>query len=167
MKNKTKTLLSHKKNQKKTHKQCIKKFRIYPPFLYSRLDRWLKSMSKKGWHIIHCGTFFFWFERGDPEEKEYFTYGLTTQEGKYSLTLRYPLLERTYGLRNSKSKINSNKTKKYQVVEIDISKIDIENDIGYKELISDRNSLYMRYFIRNCIVISVVILTLIVLFLVF
>lgn len=162
-----KKIILTQKNQKKPHKQFIKKFRIYPPFLYSRLDRWLKSMSEKGWHIVHCGMFFFWFERGDPEKKEYFTYGLTTQEGKYSLSLRYPLLERTYGLRNNKSRINSDKTKKYQIVEIDISKIDIKNDTGYKELISDRNSLYMRYFIRNCIVISVAISTLIVFFLVF
>lgn len=114
-------------------------------------------MSEKGWHIVHCGMFFFWFERGAPQKKEYFTYASLTQEGRYSIALRYPFLEKTYGLPKEKSKINSNETKKYQILEIDVNKIDIENDVGYKELINDRNSLYVRYFlIRLGIMLSVV-----------
>lgn len=159
--------LNHFKNEKNLidpSKQYIRKFRIYPYFVYNRLDKWLKEMSAKGWHIVHCGIFFFWFEKGEPKDKEYFTYGLSTQEGKYSLSLRYPLLEKTYGLKKKKSPINSNKNKVYAVVEIDLSRIDIENDVGYKEMISDRNRLYMKYFIRNVCVILSAILVLIVLF---
>ena len=51
-------------------KQYLKKFKIYPTFWYGRLDKWLKEMSKSGWHIVHVGWFFFWFERGEPLEKE-------------------------------------------------------------------------------------------------
>ncbi len=73
-------------------KEYIKIIRMYPAFLYHRLDKWLKLMSRSGWHIVHCGLFTFWFEKGKPIEKEYFTYGLSTQEGKYSISLRYPML---------------------------------------------------------------------------
>ena len=161
---KKKTLSRSKKFQMDPSKQYVKKFRIYPPFLYSRLDKWLKLMSAKGWHIVHSGIFSFWFEKGEPTEKEYFTYGLATVEGKYSISLRYPFLEKTYGSKNKKSKINSNQTKKYQILEIDLNKIDIENDVTYKELINDRNRLYMQYFIRNFCVISVGVSILIALF---
>ncbi len=138
-----------KKFRREQGKQYVKKFRIYPSFLYCRLDKWLKSMSLKGWHIVHCGLLFFWFEKGEPAEKEYFTYGLVTHEGKYSISLQYPLLEKTYGVKKKKSKINSNETKTYQIVEIDLGRIDVQNDIGYKELISDRNRLYMRHSLRT------------------
>ena len=135
--------------QRNPNKQYIKKFRFYPSFLYAHLDRWLKEMSRKGWHIVHSGLFYFWFEKGAPAEKAYFTYGLSTQEGKYSLTLRSPLLEKTYGVSKKASKINANTTKKYQIVEIDTETIDIESDIGYRELLHDRNRLYGMYCIRN------------------
>ena len=139
-------------------KQYIKKFRIYPYFLYSRLDKWLKSMSKKGWHIVHCGIFFLWFEKGEPKEKEYFTYGLPTHEGKYDISLRHLFLEKTYGVKKRKSKINANEAKTCQIVEIDLEKIDIENDIEYKELVSERNRLYMQHFIRVSCAIAISIL---------
>ena len=138
-----------KKFHPDSQKQYIKKMRIYPYFLYGRLDKWLKSMSLQGWHIVHCGLVFFWFEKGEPSEKEYFTYGLSTQEGKYNLSLRHPFLEKTYGVKDKKSKINSNNAKKHQIVEIDLDRIDINNNFGYKELIFDRNRLYLRCFIRN------------------
>ncbi len=130
--------------------ETCKKIRIYPTFLYRRLDRWLKEMSRKGWHIVHCGVFSFWFERGECEEREYFTYGLGTQEGKYSISLRYSFLEKTYGLK--KSRINANPKKSYQIVEIDPHKI---ADHGYQELIRDRDRLYLRYFVRNLLAIGV------------
>ena len=44
---------------------------------------------------------------------------------------------------------NKNQSKTYLTVEIDTQKIDIENDVGYKELISDRNKLYNKRAIRN------------------
>ena len=132
---------------KEVGKIYIKKFRFYPTFLYYKLDKWLKTMSAGGWHIVHCGIFFFWFEKGDPESKEYFTYGLSAQDGKYNINLMHPSLERRYGVKAKKSKINANKSKSIQIVEIDTDKIDVNNDADYKELISDRNSLYLRYFI--------------------
>lgn len=156
---KNKKLKKRTKFHKDTHKQYIKKIRIYPPFCYGRLDKWLKSMSLKGWHIVHCGLFSFVFEKGEPKEKEYFTYGLISQEGKYSVSLRYPLLEKTYGLKKKKSKINSNESKSHQIVEIDLNKTDIEKDVGYKEMISDRNRLYFRHFIKNlCVTLFFIVL---------
>ena len=134
-------------------KTYMKKFRIYPPFLYYRLDRWLSKMSENGWHIVHCGWFMFWFEQGEPLKKEYFTYGLSTQEGKYLISLRYPFLEETYGVKKKKSKINSDEKKGYRIVEIDLKRIDTKNDTGYKELVSDRNRLYLFHFIRDTIAI--------------
>ena len=131
-----------------SRKEYIKKFRFYPSFLYYRLDKWLKNMSAMGWHIVHCGIFFFWFEKGNPESKEYFTYGLSVQEGKYNISLMYPSLEKAYGVKSKKSKINANKYKTLQIVEIDADKVDINNNSGYKELIHDRNSLYWKYFIK-------------------
>ena len=131
-----------------SQKQYLKKRRVYPCFLYSRLDKWLKSMSLKGWQIVHCGLLTFWFEKCEPEEKEYFTYGLATQEGRYSISMRYPFLDKTYGVQKKKSKINGNDAKTYHIVEIDIKKIS-ENkklEIGYKELIHDRNCLYLQHF---------------------
>ena len=158
MKNKMKTPLHNNKFPAALSKQYVKKLRIYPAFLYHRLDKWLKQMSADGWHIVDCGILFFWFEKGEPEEKEYFTYGLSTQEGKYSISLRYPFLEKTYGVKKKKSKINSNEGKKHQIVEIDLNRIDVNNDVGYRELIEDRNRLYLRYFIRNfSIILSVLI----------
>jgi len=153
MKKSIKISTSKNKFEKDSKKQYIKRIRIYPAFLYSRLDKWLKKMSFKGWHIVHCNTFCFWFEKGHPANKEYFTYGLGSQEGKYSISLRYPSLEKTYGAKNKTSLINSNKSKKYHIVEIDVENVDIETDIGYKELIYDRNKLYLRYFIRNVAII--------------
>jgi hypothetical protein len=148
------------KNWLDPKKQYLKKIRIYPTFLYNYLDKWLKEMSLSGWHIIDCHMFSFVFEKGEPTQKEYFTYGLSTQEGYYNISLRYPFLEKTYGVKKKKSKINSNTTKSYQIIEIDLNKIDTQNDVGYKELVNDRNRLYKRFFIRN---LSIIFATLIVL----
>ena len=139
------------KNKSKKEKEYLRNFKFYPTFLYDRLDKWLKQMSLNGWHIVDCGAIWFLFEKGEPKEKEYFTHGLNTQEGNYSISLRYPLLEKTYGIKKKKSKINAKDRKSYNIVEIDTNRIDIKNNVGYKELISDRNRLYRRYFIRNLI----------------
>ena len=140
-----------RKRHKKT-KECIKKIRTYPSFMYHRLDKWLKAMSLKGWHIVHAGWFIFVFKKGEPSKKEYFTYGLSTQEGKYNLTLMYPMLEKTYGVKPKQSAINSNKRKAYNIIEIDTKRIDVEHDAGYQELLNDRNRLYTKYFLRNSII---------------
>ena len=50
------------------------------------------------------------------------------------------------------------KKKKYRTIEIDTKKIDIKNDVGYKELINDRNRLYRKLAIRNAILFLVLII---------
>ena len=144
-----------KRFQKDTTQKYLKRVRIYPSFMYGRLDKWLKEMSLSGWHIVHAGLFTFIFEKGEPCVKEYFTYGLVTQEGEYSISLRYPFLEKTYGVKEKKSKINSNKAKTHSIVEIDLERINPKENAGYKELVADRNRLYLRYFIRNAFAILV------------
>ena len=127
----------------------LKKYRFYPLFMYNKLDKWLAEMSRNGWHIVHCNIFTFWFEHGNPANKEYFTYAEFSQKGKYSITLLHPFFERRYGLKTSKSKINSNHYKKYEILEIDTDKVDTRNDVGYNELLNDRNRLYFKYLTRN------------------
>ena len=152
MKNKT----TKKRFVPSADKQYIKKFRIYPPFLYFMLDKWLKKMSSEGWHVVHCSLLFFWFEKGEPKNKEYFTYGLGSHEGEYSVSMRHPHLEKIYGVKKKKSQINSNESKTYNIVEIDTDRIDINNNVGYKELLNDRNRLYKKHFLRYAIALSVV-----------
>ena len=139
-------------------KQYIRKFRIYPSFLYNRLDRWLNKMSLSGWHLVDSNPISFLFESGEPENKVYFTYNAgwgLNDAGKYSIPLRYPFLEKTYGARAKYSKLNKNQSKTYLTVEIDTQKIDIENDIGYKELVNDRNKLYGMLALRNAIILLI------------
>lgn len=138
----------------------IRKFRFYPSFLYNKLDKWLNQMSLSGWHLIDSNPISFLFEQGDPENKIYFTYeaGSTrNDDGKYSIPLRYPLLDKTYGVKNKYSKLNKNRKKSYLTVEIDTQKIDINNDVGYKELVNDRNRLYRNLAIRNAIILLVLV----------
>ncbi len=97
----------------------------------------------------------FLFEQGNPENKIYFTYeagGIRNDASKYSIPLRYPFLDKTYGVKSNHSKLDKNRRKTYLTVEIDTQKIDIKNDVGYKELISDRNRLYRKLAIRNAII---------------
>ena len=91
----------------------------------------------------------------------YFTYeagGFRNDDGKYSIPLRYPFLIKTYGVKKKYSKLNRNEAKSYLTIEIDTQKIDIENDVGYKELINDRNRLYRKRAIRNTIIFFTIIL---------
>ena len=144
-------------NQRSNNNALKKKFRIYFSFSYFLLDKWLKKMSANGWHVVDCSFCIFYFEQGEPAEKEYFTYGLPANEGYYSIELRYPFLEKTYGVSKKKSKINGNTAKAYNIVEIDTKRIDIKRNAGYKELVFDRNKLYGMYSIRYFAVLIVVI----------
>ena len=94
-----------KKNPQKTY---IKKYKFYPSFMYSKLDKWLKSMSQKGWHVVDCGLLWYLFECGAPCEKEYFTYSESSfrSNGYFSIILRHPNLDSVYGVKKRKSKIN-------------------------------------------------------------
>lgn len=134
---------------KNPKKQYIKKHRFYLSVFYPCLDKWLKKMSSRGFHIVHCSLFTFWFEVGVPLAKEYFTFSEVLNEGKYSILLRHPSFQVKYGVKKSKSTINDNESKAYQIVEIDLERINVKSDIGYKELVSDRNALCRRYVLRN------------------
>ena len=142
-------------------KKYLRKFRLYPSFLYNRLDKWLNKMSLLGWHLVDSNMFSFLFERGEPQNKIYFTYDVgwgLNDAGKYSIPLRYPFLEKTYGVKAKYSKLNKNRSKSYLTLEIDTLKIDVENDIGFRELVSDRNKLYKKLAIRNVLIFLLVIL---------
>ena len=142
-------------------KKYVRKFRIYPSFSYSRLDKWLNRMSNLGFHLVDSNPISFLFECDKPKNKIYFTYDAGSgrnDAGKYSIPLRYPFLEKTYGVKPKYSKLNKNRSKTYLTVEIDTHRIDIENNVGYKELINDRNNLYNRRTIRNLIIFLVAIL---------
>ena len=144
------------KFQKDPSKTYIRKFRFFPCFAYAKLDAWLHSMSLLGWHLVDSNMISFLFELGAPKDKTYFTYTQMPREGgAYSIGLLYPGLEKTYGVKKKYSKLNKNEAKAYTTIEIDTKKIDIENHIGYKELVSDRNRLYKKLAIRNAIVIFV------------
>lgn len=146
-------------------KKYIRKIRFYPAFMYTKLDKWLNKMSLSGWHLVDSNIFSFLFEEGDKKNTTYFTYDFgwaRNDSGKYSIPLRYPFLEKTYGVKPKYSKLNKNKTKFYSTVEIDTQKIDIENDVGYKELISDRDELYTKLAIKSAVAFLVIILILVV-----
>ena len=133
-------------------KKYIRKFRIYPSFAYNRLDKWLNRMSNSGFHLVDSNLISFLFECGECKNKVYFTYDAgcwRNDDGKYSIPLRYPFLEKTYGVKPKYSKLNKNQSKAYLTVEIDAQRIDIKNDVGYKELINDRNKLYNKRAIKN------------------
>lgn len=153
----------HRRFEINSQSEYKKVYRFYPYFLYFRLDKWLKSMSKKGWHIVHSGLFYFLFEKGEPKEREYFSYGEITHEGRYSITLRHPFLEKVYGVDKKKSVINSNKEKRVNIVEIDTDKISGEKAYGYRELVSDRNRLSLSFFLRNAFAILICVIVLILL----
>ena len=141
------------KFQKDPAKTYIRKFRVYPCFDYPRLDAWLHAMSLDGWHLVDSNMISFLFEQGAPRDKVYFTYTQMPREGgAYSIGLLYPGLEKTYGVKKKYSKLNKNEAKAYTTIEIDTKKIDIDNHIGYKELLQDRNRLYKKLTVRNTLV---------------
>ena len=147
--------------------KLIRKIRIYPDFLYSRLEKWLHKMSLKGLHLVKRKFgIIYYFEKGEPEEKEYFAWSPTaTGEGKHSIPLRYPHLEKQFGVKKKNSKLNKNATLKYDtIIELDRDLIYGEKKIAYQELISDRNRLYMQKFIKFSLIMALVAVILAVLF---
>ena len=142
---------------KNPNKHYVRKIRLYPPFLYFALDTWLHKMSQKGWHIVDCSVITYLFEKGPAQEKEYFTYaagGSGRNDGGYfNISLRYPFLEKTYGVKKKNSKINANNRKTHRIIEIDTKRIDIKNDAGFCELRKDRNKLHALEAVRDAAII--------------
>lgn len=140
----------------------IRKYRYYPDCCFFALDTWLKRMSRNGYHLVDYGIITYVFEKGKPKDREYFTYSCDRiGEGKYSIRLRYPNLDKTYGVKRKKSKLNqANVSKGVTVLEIDTNRISTEDDIGYKELIKDRNRLYLIRAIRNAVVVLLMLMML-------
>lgn len=96
-----------KKFLKNPSKQYKKIYRFYPQCMYHQLDKWLKQMSAKGWHIVHCSIFYFLFEKGNPQQKEYFTYSADSPhrgEGRFSISMRYPFLSSHFGVKKKSQK---------------------------------------------------------------
>ena len=143
----------------KSHVLRIKKIRFYPRCLFFLLDKWLKQMSKQGWYLVNYNLLVYEFEKKTPCEKEYFSYTCDwIGEGKYSISLRYPLLQQTYGVKKKKSMLNRNyRFQGTTILEIDTQKIDVEKDPGYHELIHDRNRLYTMYTLRNVALLAVLV----------
>ena len=136
----------------KSNKCELVKFRIYPIIRYAALEKWLKTMSLEGWHLVRRKfSCIYYFESGPKVEKEYFVwawgFGAKNDSGQFDINLRYPFLIKTYGVKKKKSKLNRNSIEKFDtIIEVDPDKI---NDIGYKELVSDRNRLYKLAHIRE------------------
>lgn len=144
--------LKFKRFKKDNSRKYMKRYCFVPSFLYPQLDKWLEKMSSQGWHIVDCNLFSFTFEKGKPLKKIYFTFSLGTfhrNEGYFDILLRYPTLETTYGVKRKLSKINANEAKAYQIIEIDTARIDVESNMGYRELMKDRNKLYVLKAVRN------------------
>ena len=151
-----------KKTAIKNGKRIIRKYRFYPSFLLFLLDRWLKKMSLKGWHLIENGSFSFTFEEGQPCEKEYFSCLPSGENlnggGKYSIHLRHPFFERVYGVHKKRSKLNKATSRSHvplTIIEVDKDRIDINTNIGYLELKHDRNRLLAIDYLRAILIISV------------
>ena len=144
----------------------IRIYRFYPDCLFFLLDAWLKKMSKNGYHLVDYGIITYVFEKGNPEDREYFTYSCDRiGEGIFSILLRYPNLANTYGKKKKRSKLNkSNHSKGRTILEIDTDSISLKNNIGYNELIKDRNRLYFVRAVRDIAFFLFMILILIVLY---
>ena len=135
-----------------SNKEIKKVLRFYPCCLYFLLEKWLKQMSLSGWHLIERKSFIYCFEKGKPQNREYFAWDPTaTGMGKYSIPMRYPFLIKTYGKHKKKSQLNRNSLQKGDtIMEVDTERIDVSSDVGYKELVSERNRLYSLMTLEFC-----------------
>lgn len=146
---------------KKARKGTCARVRIYPPVVYFLLEKWLKKMSTKGLHLVNCNFgIIYRFEKGIPEEKEYFVWDTTrTGEGKYSIELRYPLLRKEFGVKEKRSKLNKNSSRKhFNIIEVDKTKLNTEQNLFFSYLRKERNRLYLLRFVNMLIVVAFLII---------
>lgn len=137
----------------------IIKYKFYPSFRYRKLELWLKEMSEQGLCLIDYGFLKYVFKESEVSSRIYFVFncgGVHKDEGKYSILLKYPLLEKEYGLSSHRSFLNKNmknKIKHKNILEIDSDKL---ND-GFYELVAERDKLYLKRTIKNIIVFAIMI----------
>lgn len=143
------------------NKKLILKFYFVPSFLYSHLEKWLNQKSKSGLQLVCYRGIIYYFEQREPSDRVYFAYnrtGYRNDDGKYSVSLRYPLLERQYAISTKLSKLNKS-NKKYinskKIIEIDKNKIDVVFD----DIVRERNTIYFKKFLRDVLIFSVALLS--------
>ena len=145
----------------------ITKFRFYPAYRYAKLETWLNDMSSEGWRLIDYGLFKYKFQRSDRKRCKYFVYntvGWRRNDGYYDLSLRYPMLSKTYGIPARQSILNKNIQKNFynkHIVELDEKKIDGE----FQTLVRERDVLLKKMALINLfrlllLIIGYIILTL-------
>lgn len=130
----------------RTGKVLLRKFRFYPRFLLSRMDKWLSKMSADGWHVIYVGMLRFVFEKGVPENKLYFSYlDDYPYSSMYSMPRSVYSFVRKYRVSKKKSKVNLNTERLkcyYKVTELDLEKLDPNTNEEYKDFVRARDDLY-------------------------
>lgn len=75
----------------------IIKYKFYPSFRYHKLELWLKEMSEQGFCLIDYGFLKYVFKESEFSSRIYFVFncgGVHKDAGKYSILLKYPLLEK-------------------------------------------------------------------------
>ena len=143
--------------------KIILKIKYIPSFLYSFLEVWLNKMSKTGLQLTHYKGFIYYFQKSEPSDRIYFVYnhtGYRNDEGKYSLSLRYPCIEKQYALSSHYSKINKSNKKQNnwkKIVKIDSNKIDAD----FNDIVNERNRIYLKRFLRNTAIFLVTVAVLI------
>lgn len=138
-------------------------FRIYfvPSFLYFYFEKWLNCMSKKGLQLVYYKGFIYYFKIGEPSDRMYFIYNCTgyrKDDGKFSVSLRYPCLEKQYAVTAKLSKLNK-LNKKYlnskRIIEIDKNRV----DIGFNDIVQERNKIYFKKSFRDLLIFLVALLS--------
>lgn len=143
--------------------KTISKYRIYFPITYGRLEKWLGKMSRNGAQLIRYGAIKYVFSLGEAKERSYFVYHIGAaprrDEGFFSMSLRYPLLQQDIGLSKNRSHLNRNAgsgNAAKAILEVDTERALTQ----YQELVSERNRLYLLEFLRNGAILALVILLL-------
>lgn len=133
---------------------CKKKVIPLPFFSAFLTEFYLNSLCKKGLRLVSWRGIQFQFTESTQPYARYFVYypgdmGFRRGDGKYSLTLRHPNIEKVYGLGKSASKLNlfaQRTSHGFSVVELSQQAL---SNIGYQELLQDRCRLYYRSFLRS------------------
>lgn len=146
--------------------KLISKIYFVPSFLYFFLEDWLNNKSKSGLQLVKHKGFVYYFKEGKPSNRSYFVYNCTgyrNDDGKYSVSLRYPCLEKQYALSTNLSKLNELNRKSVnskKIIEIDKKKI----DEAFNEMVRERNKIYLNKFFRDMLIFFAALLSCIIVF---